>query len=145
MLDEQLSHTDRITQVQDSIQQLLTIMGSTLAYLTSRADFMQVSTAVPITKQRHPEKVDASDVFDGNKKELVTDLIVKAKQVEYLIESMPIPEGEEAQAARRETLDTEMTCTNAEYLAAVARSKDLHGQITDVLRLALHETDRDLR
>lgn len=33
----------------------------------------------------------------ANKKELVTDLIVKAKQVEYLIQSLPEPEPEEEQ------------------------------------------------
>jgi mediator of RNA polymerase II transcription subunit 21 len=74
---------------------------------------MQVSQDVPITKQRNPEKYDAPDVFEGlfclshfarvlsyrlaNKKELVTDLVVKAKQVEYLIKSLPEPEPEEEQ------------------------------------------------
>ena len=33
----------------------------------------------------------------ANKKELVTDLVVKAKQVEYLIQSLPEPEAEEIQ------------------------------------------------
>lgn len=33
----------------------------------------------------------------ANKKELVTDLVVKAKQVEYLIQSLPEPEAEENQ------------------------------------------------
>ncbi len=33
----------------------------------------------------------------ANKKELVTDLMAKAKQVEYLIQSLPQPEEEEEQ------------------------------------------------
>ncbi len=33
----------------------------------------------------------------ANQKELVTDLIVKAKQIEYLINSLPEPEPEEEQ------------------------------------------------
>ncbi|KAJ7904079.1 hypothetical protein B0H13DRAFT_2025279 [Mycena leptocephala] len=69
-------------------------MSSTIAYLTSRANFVQVSADVPITKQRNPEKYDTRR---SNKKELVTDLIVKAKQVEYLIKSLPEPEAEEDQ------------------------------------------------
>ncbi|KZP32819.1 hypothetical protein FIBSPDRAFT_773983 [Athelia psychrophila] len=92
---QELSHMDRITQLQDEIQQLLTIMSSSIAYLTSRANFVQVSEEVPITKQRNPDKFDPPDVFEGkfaNKKELVTDLAVKAKQVEYLIQSLPEPE-----------------------------------------------------
>lgn len=41
-----------------------------------------------------------ADDFSANKKELVTDLIVKAKQVEYLINSLPEPEPEEEQVRR---------------------------------------------
>ncbi|KAJ6529845.1 hypothetical protein B0H19DRAFT_1223585 [Mycena capillaripes] len=141
---QELSHMDRITQLQDEIQQLLTIMARTIAYLTSRADFVQVSADVPITKQRNPEKYDTPEVFEANKKELVTDLIVKAKQVEYLIQSLPEPEAEEEQAKRLQVLDDEMTVANEEYIQAVARSKDLHAQIADVLRLMLEETDTGL-
>ncbi|KAJ7473629.1 hypothetical protein B0H11DRAFT_1339821 [Mycena galericulata] len=175
---QELSHMDRITQLQDEIQQLLTIMSRSIAYLTSRANFVQVSNDIPITKQRNPEKYDPPDVFDGelrhsiqvsmfvtkssiaNKRELVTDLIVKAKQVEYLIESLPEPEAEEdqvkfmcfkgldlsfmIQAKRLQALDEEMTVVNDEYIQAVARSKALHAQISDVLKLMLEETDTGL-
>jgi len=141
---QELSHMDRITQLQDEIQTLLTIMSSTIAYLTSRANFVQVSEDVPITKQRNVEKYDSPEVFEANKKELVTDLIVKAKQVEYLIKSLPEPEPEEDQAKRLQILDDEMTLVNEEYIQAVARSKDLHAQIMDVLRLMLEETDTGL-
>lgn len=40
-------------------------MSNTIAYLTSRSNFVQVSPEVPITKQRNPEKYDAPDVFEG--------------------------------------------------------------------------------
>ena len=100
--------------------QLLTIMSNSIAYLTSKANFMQVSPDIPITKQRNPDKVDAPDVFEGrvprrryqtpvklrmlldNKKELVQDLMVKAKQVEYLINALPVPEPEETQVSKLE-------------------------------------------
>lgn len=108
-------------------------MSSTIAYLTSRADFMQVSSDIPVTKKRNAEKVDSAEVFAGafrpstpglgssalwltsvsicgwvlcgwmdvvctaNKKELVADMMMKAKQVEYLIQSLPAPESEEEQ------------------------------------------------
>jgi mediator of RNA polymerase II transcription subunit 21 len=90
------------------------IMSNTIAYLTSRTNFLQVSPEIPITKQRNPEKYDPPDVFEGmhnkffpktthnsigaaNQKEMATDLIVKAKQLEYLIASLPEPEPEEEQ------------------------------------------------
>ncbi|KAJ7034094.1 hypothetical protein C8F04DRAFT_1103036 [Mycena alexandri] len=142
---QELSHMDRITQLQDEIQQLLTIMSSTIAYLTSRSNFVQISEEIPITKQRKPDKYDPPEVFEANKKELVTDLIVKAKQVEYLIKSLPEPESAEGdQAKRLQALDNEMTVVNEGYIQAVARSKDLHSQITDTLRLMLQETDAGL-
>lgn len=91
-------------------------MSSSIAYLTSRANFLQVSPDVPITKERPVEKYDTPEVFEGavpmyvcstlvltgwwcveNKKELVTDLMTKAKQIEYLINSLPQPEPEEVQ------------------------------------------------
>ncbi|KAF8880920.1 hypothetical protein CPB84DRAFT_1792267 [Gymnopilus junonius] len=141
---QDLSHMDRITQLQDAIQQLLMIMSNTVAYLTSRSNFVQVSPEIPITKQRNPDKFDPPDVFEANQKELVTDLIVKAKQIEYLINSLPEPEPEEEQAKRLQELEDEMTVANAEYIRAVNRAKDLHTQISDILRMMLDKTDEDL-
>ncbi|KAF8638675.1 hypothetical protein AX17_002020 [Amanita inopinata Kibby_2008] len=141
---EELSHMDRITQLQDEIQQLLTIMSNSIAYLTSRANFLQVSPEIPVTKQRNLEKYDAPDVFEANKKELVGDLIVKAKQVEYLINSLPEPEAEEEQVKRLQGLEDEMTRANEEYIQAVNRAKDLHSQISEVLRMMLSESDADV-
>ena len=101
-------------------------MSRSIAYLTSRVNFVQVSDEIPVTKQRNPEKVDPPDVFEGsfypsilphafltlfsltpvypriaNKKELVDDLMMKSKQIEYLIQSLPIPEPEEVQVRSR--------------------------------------------
>lgn len=79
-----------------------------------------------------------------NKRELVADIMVKAKQIEYLISSLPQPEPEEAQvslallnlegnhsfynrhsqAARLEVLENEMTRANEEYARAVNRASE---------------------
>ncbi|KAH7907187.1 hypothetical protein BJ138DRAFT_1160711 [Hygrophoropsis aurantiaca] len=138
---QELSHMDRITQLQDEIQQLLTIMSSSIAYLTARSNFLQVSKEIPVTKQRNPDKYDPPDVFEANQKELVRDLIVKAKQIEYLIQSLPVPEPEEEQAKRLQALEEEMGRANAEYIEAVDRAKALHRQVSDVLRFMLDNAD----
>ncbi|KAI0735808.1 hypothetical protein C8Q76DRAFT_766084 [Earliella scabrosa] len=138
---QELSHMDRITQLQDEIQQLLTIMSSSIDYLTSRTNFIQVSQEIPITKSRNAEKYDQPDVFAANQKELVTDLIVKAKQVEYLIQSLPDPDPEENQVERLQALEEEMAQANAEYIQAVNRAKSLHSQISELLRHMLDEPD----
>ncbi|KAJ4476369.1 hypothetical protein C8J55DRAFT_431456 [Lentinula edodes] len=141
---QELSHMDRITQLQDEIQQLLMIMSTSIAYLTNRTNFIQVSPEIPITKQRNPDKYDAPDVFEANKKELVTDLIRKAKQVEYLINSLPEPEPEEIQAQRLQQLEDEMQLANTEYIQAVNRLKALHEQVTELLRSMLTEVNAGL-
>ncbi|KAF8885595.1 hypothetical protein BD779DRAFT_663622 [Infundibulicybe gibba] len=158
---QELSHMDRITQLQDEIQQLLTIMSRTIAYLTSRSNFLQVSLEIPVTKQRNPDRFDTPEVFEANKKELVTDLIVKAKQIEYLIKSLPEPEPEEEQVRpgirghslhthfpgigqRLQALQDDMTSANADYIRAVDRAKDLHTQISDMLRTMLTDTNANL-
>ncbi|KAJ4001197.1 hypothetical protein F5050DRAFT_1817987 [Lentinula boryana] len=141
---QELSHMDRITQLQDEIQQLLMIMSTSIAYLTSRANFIQVSPQIPITKQRNPEKYDTPEVFEANKKELVTDLIRKAKQVEYLINSLPEPEPEEIQAQRLQRLEEEMQLANVDYIQAVNRLKTLHAQVSELLRSMLTEVDERL-
>lgn len=41
-------------------------MSRSIAYLTSRVNFAQVSDEIPVTKQRNPEKVDPPDVFEGS-------------------------------------------------------------------------------
>ncbi|KAJ3753820.1 hypothetical protein EV360DRAFT_96860 [Lentinula raphanica] len=135
---QELSHMDRITQLQDEIQQ------DSIAYLTSRANFVQVSPHIPITKQRNPEKYDAPEIFEANKKELVTDLIRKAKQVEYLINSLPEPEPEELQAERLQRLEEEMQIANADYIQAMNRLKNLHAQVAELLRSMLSEVDERL-
>ncbi|KAL0058711.1 hypothetical protein AAF712_014594 [Marasmius tenuissimus] len=135
---------DRITQLQDEIQQLLRIMASSIQYLTSRTNFVQVSPDIPITKQRNPEKYDTPEAFEANKHELVADLIVKAKQVEFLINSLPEPEQEEVQAQRLQALEKEMQEANEEYVKAVKRTKSLHAQVNELLRLMLNEVETGL-
>ncbi|KAH8798702.1 hypothetical protein DL96DRAFT_1509166 [Flagelloscypha sp. PMI_526] len=137
---EELSNMDRITQLQDEIQRLLTIMSSTITYLTTRTTFLQINAEIPVTKQRNPDKFDTADVFEDNSKELVADLLAKAKQIETLINSLPIPEQEEEQDQRLQNLEDEMSVANEEYIQAVERARKLHSTISDVLTGLLKDT-----
>lgn len=116
-------------------------MSSTIAYLTARSTFLQVSEQIPITKIRNPDKYDSPELFEANKNELVQDLIVKAKQIEYLIQSLPVPEPEEQQANRLQALERQMQDANEEYIQAVDRAKNLHRKISEFLRIMLDNAD----
>ncbi|KAI5830216.1 hypothetical protein K523DRAFT_272679 [Schizophyllum commune Tattone D] len=139
---QEASHMDRITQLQDEIQQLLNIMAQSITYLTTRVNFTQISPEIPVTKKK--TKVDPPDVFAQNTTELVTDLVRKAKQIEYLIQSLPEPEAEETQARRLQALESEMTQANEEYAKAVKRARNLHGQVTALLDLVLENPEADV-
>lgn len=112
-------------------------MSRSLQYLTSRTTFLQISDAIPVTKQRNTERYDPADVFEANQRELVEDLITKAKQVEYLINSLPVPEPEKEQADRLHFLEIQMDDANEEYRQALGRAKRLHAHISEVLETML--------
>jgi len=117
------------------------IMANSIHYLTTRTDFRQVSPEVPITKQRPPDKFDPPDIFEANKKELAGDLVLKARQIDYLIQSLPPPEPEEKQAERLQALENQMAEANEEYARAVRRARALHKQLRDMLDIMLAEHD----
>ena len=82
---------DRITQLQDGIDNLVTIMYSTLSFLSRKADFKQVNPDIPITQAIPcPEGTQLPrETFTQNCEELVQDFLRKAKQIEYLISILP--------------------------------------------------------
>ncbi|PVF97542.1 hypothetical protein CPB86DRAFT_706694 [Serendipita vermifera] len=120
--DEQSVNMDKLTQLQDCIEQLLLIMKLSVIQLVQRSDFKQVSPNIPVTKSRPKDKVDPPAKFEENKRELIVDLVRKAKQIELIIESLPAPEPEESQAVRLGQLEQEMEQANEEYKHAVDRA-----------------------
>ncbi|KAJ7190672.1 hypothetical protein GGX14DRAFT_603909 [Mycena pura] len=119
----ELSHTDRITQLQDEIQQLLAVMARTVAYLTPRTPPSSWSARTS-RSQNNVTRRSTTHRRSLTNKELVVDLMAKAKQVEYLIKSFPVPESEDqhAQQLQALSLDDEMATVNKEYTQAMSRS-----------------------
>ncbi|KAG9001100.1 hypothetical protein FRB93_012480 [Tulasnella sp. JGI-2019a] len=96
MLGEELTQMDRITQLQDAIEQLFIMMNATLVYLMDRTPVGKVSARVPIWKSRGIRQ-DSPEVFLNGQKELVKDLMDKAKQIQVLIDALPPPDLEDNQ------------------------------------------------
>ncbi|GAA5911206.1 hypothetical protein JCM8208_005759 [Rhodotorula glutinis] len=132
---QELSHMDRLTQTQNSIDGLVRIMYSSLSYLSRKANFRQINPNFPVT-QSIPG-ADPDDVFEANRKELVSDFLRKAKQLEYLIdalpESAPAPtaaaEGTQDDDDDFRRLEDEMQQVNHDYLEALGQAESLHTQL----------------
>jgi mediator of RNA polymerase II transcription subunit 21 len=63
--DEQSVNMDKLTQLQDCIEQLLLIMKLAIVQLIQRVDFKQVSPDIPVTKSRPKDKIDSPQKFEG--------------------------------------------------------------------------------
>ncbi|GAA6055426.1 hypothetical protein JCM3770_006988 [Rhodotorula araucariae] len=141
-VDAELSHMDRLTQTQNSIDDLVRITYSSLSYLARKANFRQINPNFPVT-QSIPG-ADPDDVFEANRKELVSDFLRKAKQLEFLIDALPA--SAPALSAARGTkddddefrqLEDEMQAVNKEYLDVLAQAEALHSQLQSSLHAAL--------
>ncbi|GAA5875422.1 hypothetical protein JCM3774_002980 [Rhodotorula dairenensis] len=135
-LARQQSHMDRLTQTQNSIDDLVRIMYSSLSYLSRKAQFKQINPNFPVT-QSIPG-ADSPDTYQENRKELVGDFLRKAKQLEYLISVLPSaappaaaedgssPNGDELEFAR---LEEQVQVANQEYLEALEQAETLHSRL----------------
>ncbi|PLW53637.1 hypothetical protein PCANC_04325 [Puccinia coronata f. sp. avenae] len=107
--DAELSRNmDRITQLQDGVDNLVTIMYSTLSFLSRKADFKQVNPDIPISQAIPcPEGTQPTqETFNQNCEELVQDFLRKAKQIEYLISILPPHNQQETPSANHHPPDT---------------------------------------
>lgn len=101
-------------ECQDAIDELLTIMYSTITYLTTKGSFKQVSEALPIT-QTIPGRDDPA-TYEARRKELALDLLKKAKQLEILITHFPsATEADQHFEAQYEGLQSELRSVKQEY------------------------------
>ncbi|KAI9867513.1 MAG: RNA polymerase II mediator complex subunit [Trichoglossum hirsutum] len=98
---------DRLTQLQDALDQLATQFYSTIRYLNSHHDYSPLSSeAKHSTDDIRP---DPPGLFAQRQRELARDLVVKEQQIEYLIGVLPgIGTSEREQEARLKTLEGEL-------------------------------------
>ncbi|KAI9141368.1 hypothetical protein BKA69DRAFT_1021218, partial [Paraphysoderma sedebokerense] len=89
---ESISNMDRITQLQDAVDQLAVIFTTSVEYLQRRAPMAVVNTDFPITKLNGKipfELADEPTTFSRNTQELASDLIKKVKSIDLLINELP--------------------------------------------------------
>lgn len=86
-----------LTELEDSLDTLLKVMASAIAYTSRKASHKQVHPQVPLTTLGNTEGL-APDVMAASRDELVNDLITQAKDVQQRIQELPgTDQSEEAQ------------------------------------------------
>lgn len=122
---------DRLTQLQDAIEdvslspspslrpQLFTIASSTLSYLTTKPSFRPLHPDLPVTFKAPSS--DPLPIVVETERELLADLVRKAKQVEHLVGVLPAKEtdGGRAHADRVGKLQAELEVVDGEFEQAV--------------------------
>lgn len=155
--------SDRLTQLQDCLDQLLTQMFACVKYIdthhapspipnqpdipdlasgsnppqSATADGPQ-SQALQISSDPPPQvgapTHDPPELFQARLQELAADLVLKEQQIEALISVLPgVGSSSAAQEARMKTLDAELRAVEAERVEAVKEKEKLLSMVDEVI------------
>ncbi|KAI5814623.1 mediator complex, subunit Med21 [Pyronema omphalodes] len=124
--------TDRLTQLQDAVDQLTTQFFSALRYVGNKHESAPVGTEDRVPDDKHFP--DDPAVFESSLSELARDIIVKSKQIEVLITSLPgIGVSEEDQKNRLLNLEQQLKEAEAERLKAVEEKELARERLESVI------------
>ncbi|RUP17371.1 hypothetical protein BC936DRAFT_139459 [Jimgerdemannia flammicorona] len=124
---------DRLTQLQDAIDQTARIFFNSIHYLNSKAAMVPLNDSIPIIAPNM--QADPPDLFQQNTRELATDLVKKAKEIDALVDALPgVKYTEEEQIKALEDLEKANALANEEHEAAVAHARSLLDQVSQALR-----------
>ncbi|KAK6346757.1 RNA polymerase II mediator complex subunit [Orbilia brochopaga] len=125
---------DRLTQLQDSIDQLSTIFYCALRYVGTHHDFIPTSPSQQKVRDETLQP-DPPALFRASQQELARDLVLKAKQIELLIASLPgIGVSEDDQKARLEELGRELAAAEEERKRSIEEKEKLLVEFDEVVR-----------
>ncbi|KAJ1722456.1 hypothetical protein LPJ53_003140 [Coemansia erecta] len=126
-------HIDRVTQLQDSIDQQCQMLFSSLHYLHKKAGMVQVAPSIPVTQ--HNEGADSADEFTSRTREIANDICRQAKKIDTLIESLPgVAVSESDQEREFGELRAENEEATRELEEANKRARVLLGDISAILQ-----------
>ncbi|KAL1915825.1 uncharacterized protein VTP21DRAFT_6213 [Calcarisporiella thermophila] len=134
MVDKAVSNMDRLTQLQNSIDQLARQFIASISYLHDKSSLVQLNPSIPVDSSAGTNP-DPSEVFNQNTRELATDICKKAKEIDALIEALPgIDRTEADQIKMLEEVEAQNVEANREHRKAVERAESLLNQVTTALR-----------
>ncbi|KAK9379319.1 mediator complex, subunit Med21 [Kockiozyma suomiensis] len=134
--------TDRLTQLQDAVDQLAVQFYSAIHYLSTHHDFVPLDGSAKVSDpQLQP---DDPAVFESAKAELARDIMVKTRQIDLLIASLPgagVTEQDQLQRVQR--LETELELAEQERLRWLMRRKELLAKCDSII-LQLTKSKNDI-
>lgn len=130
---------DLLTQLDSEIDLLLSIMSSSIAYISRKARHTVLpSSTIPLTILGKTESISAEEM-DAAISELVTDLVDKAESIKQIIQHLPTEQdlgGEQELTAELQSMEKEMRVVNDEYRAVKEQVGRLKGEVEELVRLA---------
>ncbi|KAK9333821.1 mediator complex, subunit Med21 [Lipomyces starkeyi] len=134
---------DRLTQLQNAIDQLAVQFYSAMHYLDTHHDFVPLDYEAKVSDPQ--VTVDDAAVFEATKLELARDIMIKTRQIDLLIASLPgAGVSEQDQLARVRKLEQQLSDAEKERQLWLSRRKELLQKCDSViLQLAQRKTEID--
>ncbi|KND93352.1 Mediator of RNA polymerase II transcription subunit 21 [Tolypocladium ophioglossoides CBS 100239] len=131
---------DRLTQLQDAVDQLAQQFVACLHFVHRRHDLEALGPSDKIRdvkqepQQREVDPLPA-DEFQAGLKELSRDLIVKEQQIEYLISSLPgLDNSEKDQERNIKDLEEDLKAAEAQRQEALKERDQILSELDGVIR-----------
>ncbi|CAO0799794.1 unnamed protein product [Mucor circinelloides] len=129
---------DRLTQLQDAIDAMARMFTNSIYYVHEKSGMAELNKDIPVAQPKI--QADEPEVFQENMRELASDLVKKAKEIDALIEVLPgVQQTEEEQIDLLKALEEENRIANEEYEAAVKEMELVKQQINQSLRAIADE------
>ncbi|EDO14917.1 hypothetical protein Kpol_1005p4 [Vanderwaltozyma polyspora DSM 70294] len=117
--------TDRLTQLQICLDQMMEQFCATLNYIDKNHDFETYNDNEQKMSDRHAT-VAPADEFSSTIDELSTDIILKTRQIIKLIDSLPgVDVSEEEQLRKIDILQKELVKVEDQKIDAVKKKEKL--------------------
>ncbi|SPC66836.1 uncharacterized protein UHOD_02338 [Ustilago sp. UG-2017b] len=133
---------DLLTQLDTSLDLLLRIMSSSIAYISRKALHTPLpSSTVPLTVLGKTEAIDPVEMDDAIA-ELVSDLVDKAQSIREIIQHLPTKQslgGDQELETHLKRLQEEMRDANQEYSQVRLEVDHLRAEVEALCRVLAEE------
>ncbi|TVY83024.1 Mediator of RNA polymerase II transcription subunit, partial [Lachnellula suecica] len=135
---------DKLTQIQDAVDQLMQQFIASLYYVNHHHELQTLSTtdSIRVVGKENDSAAQGEDVephpvadFKAGQKELAQDLILKEQQIEYLISVLPgLDNSEKDQERMIMQLEEELKVAEEQRKEAVKEKEDVLARLEGVIR-----------